>query len=121
MVRVSHSASDGACIQQSALSQAAWPHCLREHELKFETRAICARLGVTSESCRGVSLDGPIAGPLRQVLVHDPTDAVGPSETKHTDTRGLWICLADGAKPLNRCRCWRVVQIQAQQVDRRDE
>mmetsp|Transcript_72699 Transcript_72699/g.201594 ORF Transcript_72699/g.201594 Transcript_72699/m.201594 type:complete len:230 (-) Transcript_72699:409-1098(-) len=86
------------------------------------TRDVLSSSGGAFATCwRRVVLDSPITGALRQLLVQEPADAIGPAETKHTNTCGLRVRAPHSAGTFGRRPCWHVVEIQAEQMDRRDD
>merc|ERR1719387_1410156 len=56
-----------------------------------------------------------------QLFVHKPSHAIGPKEAEHTNAGGFWASLCHGFQPFRRGGDRRVVQVQAHQVDRRDD
>merc|ERR1712039_37313 len=62
------------------------------------------KLATPSESTKHASFHVrphcPITSTLVQRFVHEPSDAIGPKEAKHTNTSGFRAVLCHGSQPL---------------------
>mmetsp|Transcript_65408 Transcript_65408/g.164843 ORF Transcript_65408/g.164843 Transcript_65408/m.164843 type:complete len:256 (-) Transcript_65408:157-924(-) len=74
-----------------------------------------------SSRWRSIPCHRPVASTLVQLLVDKAPDAISPEKAEHAHARGLWVCLHNCLHSLVRRGDWLVVQVEAEEVDRRDQ